>query len=84
MKQNRSRTIGTRVRICTHDVDDFNGMRPFHVKRFGSLTSHVIEDKKIVAYVVTTDEAKTYTLTRGQFATSALEKSFKYRSKNKR
>lgn len=83
MRQNRARTIGTRVRISTHDIEKFNGMRPFHTKRFGIITGHVIESKKITAYTVTTDEGDEYKLSRTQFATSALEKSFKYRPKNR-
>lgn len=83
MRQNRARTIGTRVRISTHEIEYFNGMRPFHAKRFGRIIGHVVESKKITTYTVVTDEESTYTLSREQFATSALEKSFKYRPKNR-
>lgn len=83
MKRNRARAVGTKVRITTHDVDEFNGMRPFHIKRCGRITGHTVVNKRITAYTITTDTGSEFKLTRDQFATSALEKSYRYQSTKK-
>lgn len=83
MRRRRARGVDTKVRIITHDVDEFKGMRPFHVNRFGRVTGHTVMNKKITTYTIVTDAGSEFKLTRDQFATSALERSYRYQSTKK-
>lgn len=83
MRQHRAKKIGNQVRIIADDIEGYQGMRPFHAKRFGRITGHTIVDKKIALYIIMTDIGDELKLTRTQFATSALTKSAKYPVKKK-
>lgn len=83
MRANRAKQPGTRVRVVTNDLEGFNGMRPFHTKRFGEIVGHNSSGKKINGYIINMSDGSQLTLTRTQFATSSIDESYKYAVKRK-
>lgn len=79
-QENRAKRVGTKIRITTQDIDELKGMRPFQDKRFGTISGHKYTDGKLTGYLILAN-GKEFTLTRSQFATSALTKSFRYAPK---